>query len=322
MDEQKKGLTADATLIGEVQLDRKALAMRVKVSAFGRTDKQPTEVCAFEATAADAGVLTEAGVSFARARGLKAKPSAKAETPFRIEEVVTDFESSLRKWDRSPVELEVRYDGKPVAIDDAKGEGAVVPAPRPGQKVTLRLRHRKDDEYTYGVVVRVNGENTVDPEKTDPLPINNRKWVLAPGKTATLDGFQLGERKSRSFEVVPLSDADAPEVRYSDRLGTIEVVVFRERTKDDRRAEELPPDDPKVINRGGLAKDEDAPSGLKELQAELRMREAKAAGARGRGIGVITKGEEKESEVKVVAFEPSPEPVASLTVRYVKPPAK
>jgi hypothetical protein len=308
--ERENGMPAEAFLTGLAHLDRKAGVMNVRVRAFDCKGKE-RDVCTFvAAAAADPAVMTEAGVSFARARG----------DDSLLEKIYARRESPLTALEKAPVEFTLLYGGEPVTVreqKDADDEEAVVRAPRAGQKVTLRLKHRGEDKETYGVVVKVNGENTVDPERTHPTPIHNRKWVLTPGARTTIIGFQSDDKVARAFRVVPLSEAESSEQRYPDKFGTIEVVVFRAKKKGDPESAE--PDEVTAAISRGLPGVGGAPTELKALQDELTSKRGKGT-ARGLGLvrdGAIQPGEEERSPVKAVAFDPAPDPVASITIRYV-----
>jgi hypothetical protein len=224
----------------------------------------------------------------------------------------------LKAMEKAPVGFEVLYDGSAVEVK-AQADGddieAFVPPPAPGQKVTFRLTHRLRDKETYGVVVKVNGENTIDPDRSEPEAIANRKWMLYPGKTGVIDGFQLGKDKSREFRVVPLSEA---EQRYPDKFGTIEVVLFRTKKKGKPAPEG--PDDEKIISRGKVGHGKGAPLTLRALKGELEdlLKKGGGDGRGARGEGAILPGTVKESKVTAVAFDPDPDAAASLTIRYVQ----
>jgi hypothetical protein len=323
----EKGLTAEALLTGLAHVDRKTGLMSVTVTAFDCRGREK-EVCRFVASAAsDPPVLTEAGISYARGRGDdpeepsigSADPKSKGKPEPVLEPMPLQVPANpLKAMEKAPVGFEVLYDGSAVEVK-AQADGddieAFVPPPAPGQKVTFRLTHRLRDKETYGVVVKVNGENTIDPDRSEPEAIANRKWMLYPGKTGVIDGFQLGKDKSREFRVVPLSEA---EQRYPDKFGTIEVVLFRTKKKGKPAPEG--PDDEKIISRGKVGHGKGAPLTLRALKGELEdlLKKGGGDGRGARGEGAILPGTVKESKVTAVAFDPDPDAAASLTIRYVQ----
>ena len=122
--------------------------------------------------------------------------------------------------------LEVLYDGRPVPLE-IRGGQALVREPQEGQKVTLVLRKTDATPDRYGVVLMVNGENTLYRERQSPP--NCQKWILSPQDPAiTVHGFQGDEGKAETFRVLSRAESAKDAMDYGSDVGTISLVVFRE----------------------------------------------------------------------------------------------
>jgi hypothetical protein len=190
-----------------------------------------------------------------------------------------------------------------------------VPTPRTNQAFALRLKNT-DREETYGVVLKLNGQNTIKHEQQDALDC--KKWILEPGKTVTVRGYQLNEKDRDDFKVQSPRESEQNEVYYGDNAGTINLVVFRS-----GKAEEVlvKNDDPvATISRGMLSlRGEPMATDLKRFQEQLRQETGgEQKEARSRGL-VAGSGNIGNSPVDQVTFIPVRVPVLSATIRYYEP---
>jgi hypothetical protein len=211
-----------------------------------------------------------------------------------------------------PIKWTVLYGGQPVAIT-----GNAVPEPKAADRVEFVLSN--PTQGTYAVVLLVNGENTLYQERVAPAAC--RKWVLAPGSSVTIRGFQTSADTVAPFEVLlpgqPIPDA----VRYEEHAGTFRLVVFHGKMTDVNPADnmaKLKPEDAATLarTRGGTRPDGIKPQTLQALQADLRGRFG-TDGARGY---VVKGGATEKFETKSVYFAASPElPVADISLRYFTP---
>ena len=69
----------------------------------------------------------------------------------------------------------------------------------------------------------VNGKNTLYEEEGDPS--HCKAWVLDPGKTYGIDGFQVDNSTRKPFRV--LSDEESAAVAYGPNTGLIQFHIFR-----------------------------------------------------------------------------------------------
>ena len=210
-----------------------------------------------------------------------------------------------------PIKWTVLYDGKPVAPS-----GTSLPEPGPTDRVEFALSN--PTQGTYAVVLLVNGENTLYQERTAPAAC--RKWVLGPGMSVTVRGFQVGPDEVAPFRVLPPEEPLPDAVRYGDHAGTFRLVVFHGKMSEVNPADQTAKADPRDAaslalsrTRGGTRPPGVKPQSLKALQADLRGRLG-AEGAR----GFVVKGASTEKfETRSVFFVASPElPVADISLRY------
>jgi hypothetical protein len=211
----------------------------------------------------------------------------------------------------APVGLEVVYDGRPVPVEFKDGR-AFVREPAEGQSVLLRLRRRDRTADRFGVVLLVNGLNTLGKERLTPLEC--RKWVL--GKDAPpveIRGFQTDAAKAEAFRVLSSEESRKNVMNYGPEAGTVTLVVFRERkgpppplVLDDEG------EDMAAIARGVMPST--PPPSLAALKARLH------AGQPGQAArGLVVEGEGIAAPVRTVEFHADPTPVMVVTVTYYRP---
>jgi len=125
----------------------------------------------------------------------------------------------------APVELQIFYDNKPVALNFVNGE-YFVEAPKPGQKVLFGMVRRDNAvDAKYGVVLQLNGMCTLGMERKPPAEC--QRWVFEKNDPAGfVGGFFKGNKEVSSFTVVPPSKELQTE--YKENLGTISYTIFKE----------------------------------------------------------------------------------------------
>jgi hypothetical protein len=175
--------------------------------------------------------------------------------------------------------------------------------------VSFVLRRKSTGKERLGVVLKVNGENTLHRQRQ--RDIDCTRWILDPGDDPiTIRGFQTGEKTAVPFKVLSREASKEKEVYYGEDVGTISMVVFRE-----KQGEDSPPslteeaEDVAALSRGIFPKER--PKNLGALRVQLRT-EAR------RGL----LGESKEtvkSVVNRVSFKPDPTPVMAATITYYRP---
>jgi hypothetical protein len=223
----------------------------------------------------------------------------------------------------APVGLTIRYDGKPVPFRYGEGSTeAVVPEPREDQEVTFTITKRDAKPVRYGVVLFVNGVNTLDRQRCEPAMCG--KWILEPTHRETqILGFQEGNKAAERFRVLSRPESERDVMHYGRDGGTVSFFVFGEAGASEssspspspspspRRVKELPPD-LALITRGVL------PTGPAETLAALRYRlDTESRGGATRGL--IGFGDRVAFETREVAFRAEPRPLLSATIRYYHP---
>lgn len=216
------------------------------------------------------------------------------------------------------VQLEILYDGRnvPVQLQDGR---AFVAEPRPGQRVEFAIVRTDKAHGRLGVVLRVNGENTLYRQTMRDLDCS--KWILTDDHRRTvIKGYQMpGANTAEQFTVLAAADSAARAVNYGRSVGQIQITVFRE--EDFLNAADLPPtlpdeqeEDLAAISRA--TQPIKTPDNLSALKAQVRT--AGSAGTLTRGL--IVQGQASSHAIRPVKFVPDPTPVMSATITYYTSP--
>ena len=234
--------------------------------------------------------------------------------------------------DYSGYSMTVVVDGAPAVEYAARGR-IYVEALR-GREFTIRLHNPGPGRA--GVALSVDGRNVIDAKRTSVSEAS--KWVIGPGETLEIPGWQISGSTSRRFFFTETERSYAKWLGDTSNVGTIEAVFFRERgdpiaaqprTKDEsrsRRAQEQPLDVQGGVEGGvpgGVAGGigSDAPT----LQSETRARPAPPAPApkaapkkvdeadRFAATGI---GERTGFSVEWVALDLEDRPAARVALRY------
>ncbi len=302
-------VSANAFVTGLVVISPNLRTLTVTVQAFGKQSADLDTVCKFTATA-NARTLAEAGESYL----LKGARGAfdDATLLVKADESAADIKSGKEDFPleakESPVELKIVYGGEEARVSKGK-----VREPKEGQEVTFVLKNKGTE--TYGVVLMVNGENTIYRERLDPASCY--KWILDPGEEIKVRGYQTNLKEFVKFTVLSPEESAKNEMNYNEHAGTFSLIVFRNKKKDeppvlvkDDAVQELA-----AISRGSLTlESKPNPSTLKALQSRLKKRESNASDPDQRGY--VVPGQKTEGSVKQVSFKADPIPVMSCTIRY------
>ena len=134
-----------------------------------------------------------------------------------------------------PIDIEICYGDKPATIDfrseDPNHVGAFIDEPHEQQTVKVILKRRNSaDTNRYGVLLRVNGWNTIGKQNLPDAQC--AIWILEPDKPLMLvDGFQIthgNDGKREPFRVAARSENKALEDLYGQDVGLISIAVFNE----------------------------------------------------------------------------------------------
>lgn len=172
-----------------------------------------------------------------------------------------------------------------------------------GRDFTVRLSNPTSERIA--VALSVDGRNVVDAKRTSAK--GAAKWVLAPGQTVEIPGWQISGETSRKFFFTDTARSYAKWLGDTRNVGTIEAVFFRE-----KRRWASPPAVEREMDSG--APEPEASSSLRrqDSPAAGAMRERKEAD-RFAATGI---GERTEHPVRWIEFDEEPDPAARIAVRY------
>ena len=308
---------ADAFVTGTTLVSKDLRTLTVSLLYFTRDDNKLAPLIDDFEAASRPGDLSEMGESFVlrgailedAADPTPAKELEREEKAVAAAATVKDQEAKHPLEERPPVALTATYDGKFVPVEYRDGK-AFLPEPREGQKVALVLR-RDGTKERYGVVLKVNGENTLYREKLPDLQC--RRWIMDPGDGPyTIKGYQKDAKTTEEFRVLSAAESKAREINYGTDVGTITLTVFRERKGKAKPADvtdhgaELAAVSKGSLPGGGGGKAKN----YNALKAQL-LDEANR--------GVIVEGAPVNNPVQTVKFDPDPIPVMSATIVYYRP---
>jgi len=316
-------IDADYFLTGTAAISADLKTIKVKVQGFGK-DGKLDELLEFRA-AVDSRLMTEGGYSYVvpadkydnLARG---RPEAQRHqqiiesTPKqdKVEPLVVN-EPAFPDLKEAPIDVMVMYNNSPVKIENGR-----VPEPTAETKIKFVVKNKTDK--TLGVVLKINGENSVFRERSEGLLCH--KWILAPKGEVTVTGFQESFEKENKFKVLPPRQSRENEINYGSNAGTFQIAVFTgSMSEQEPKVEQVVSREEQsvaAIARGNPSVGKRRPGTLVSLQADLRGRE-KLNNEGGRGMIVADEVGTKR-EVKKVYFQPTLDlPVALLTIRYYQP---
>lgn len=176
-----------------------------------------------------------------------------------------------------------------------------------GREFTVRLFNPTSERVA--VALSVDGRNVVDAQRTTARKA--AKWVLSPGQTVEIPGWQVSGETSRRFFFTETSRSYAKWLGDTENVGTIEAVFFREKRRwnppialEERVGEASPQTSQDSAAR---RRSEPPPSAAGAPAPESKESDRFAA----TGIGDRT-----SHPVRWTEFEEEPEPAARIAVRY------
>jgi len=191
-----------------------------------------------------------------------------------------------------------------------------------GESFWLRLHNPTAERVA--VALSVDGLNVVDAKRTSAASAT--KWILAPGQTVDIPGWQISGQVARKFFFTDTARSYAKWTGDTRNVGVIEAVFFREKSPLPLRV--APPGQGKKMSRdtaprapeariagsrdGGAAERQSAAHGESSASAPLtegNVRESDRFAATGIG-------ERTSFPVQWVSFEEDPVPEATISLRY------
>ena len=102
-----------------------------------------------------------------------------------------------------------------------------LPAPQPNDRIEFHVRATE----RIGMILRVNGVNTADYDRTEKQINDYSMWVLDPNKDYTIRGFYPTSDKVVLFNAMKRDDVDMSELGNERRIGKIDLDILREAPK-------------------------------------------------------------------------------------------
>jgi len=227
-----------------------------------------------------------------------------------ISQPQADRQHPLVPSSNSPIQFEVWYDGQRQSLEFRNG-AAFMKEPREGQKVSFIVTRNEADKKRLGVLVRVNGENTLYRERTPDRRASI--WILEPSLTKfSVQGYQLDKGTRQDFRVLSDRESQNRTIDYGRNIGLVSIVVYQERS----------------TSKPILS--EDQIDLAVQSQAQLPVRTAPSRGQLGKSLfdqlmdqdgtrGLIAEGESKAAAINTVTFDRDPTPVMATSIRYYAP---
>ena len=175
-----------------------------------------------------------------------------------------------------------------------------------GRNFTLRLSNPTGERVA--VALSVDGHNVVDAKRTSAA--GAAKWILSPGQTVEIPGWQVSGETSRKFFFTETARSYAKWLGDTRNVGTIEAVFYRE-----KRPEPVP-----VVEglAGSLDERQDRPlrMGAPPAAESGSSRERRAGKSEADRFAATGIGERTTFPVRWVEFDEEPEPSARIALRY------
>ena len=197
---------------------------------------------------------------------------------------------------RGASDLSMRVLVNGAALPEYASRGRLYVEAAKGREFTIRLSNPTAGRVA--VALSVDGRNVIDAHRTNDRDAT--KWVLDPGQTIDIPGWQISGETSRRFFFTETSQSYAKWLGDTANVGTIEAVFFRERV---RPAAIAPKDERGASSNAAPA----AP--MRQSAAEPRARDAESYAATGIG-------ERTAFPVERVSFDADPTPAARVAIRY------
>ncbi|HEY6049721.1 MAG TPA: hypothetical protein VIZ58_00625 [Thermoanaerobaculia bacterium] len=232
--------------------------------------------------------------------------------------------SPLSAAGTGPYSMTVLVDGVPAPEYAARGR--VYLEALKGRNFSILLGNPTGERVA--VALSVDGRNVIDAKRTSAASAT--KWILGPGQTAEIPGWQVSGQTARRFFFTETKRSYAKWLGDTANVGTIEAVFYRERQPVYPRPVWREEARDSAARDRGAAGDGSVPSppASDEPANELR-REAKAraqSGAAQAAPAPLEKesdsyaatgiGERTQFEVQWVRFQEDPNPAGRISLRY------
>jgi hypothetical protein len=174
-----------------------------------------------------------------------------------------------------------------------------------GRNFTLRLSNPTAERVA--VALSVDGRNVVDAKRTTAA--GAAKWILSPGQTVEIPGWQVSGETSRRFFFTETSRSYAKWLGDTRNVGTIEAVFYRE-----RRPEPAPVAEGQA---GSLEERDERPLRMNAPPAAAgNSRERRAEKSEADRFAATGIGDRTQFPVRWIEFDEEPDPAARIALRY------
>jgi hypothetical protein len=192
----------------------------------------------------------------------------------------------------SVVKFDVYYNGQLVTWTADNR----LPAPQANDQIEFHVRSTE----RIGMILRVNGVNTADYDRSEKDINDYTKWVLEPNKDFTIRGFYPSADKVVLFTAAARDEVDASELGNERRIGKIDLEIFREAPKA-AAAPKNPIADPEISTRKMDLRGTETGTNSAEVAGKLRkLASRKMSVTKGRTL--IVGGDVEQAEVKTTTF--------------------
>jgi hypothetical protein len=179
-----------------------------------------------------------------------------------------------------------------------------------GRNFSLRVANPTSERVA--VALSVDGRNVIDAKRTSAQ--GAAKWVLAPGETIDIPGWQVSGETSRRFFFTETARSYAKWLGDTRNVGTIEAAFFLEKRRRPLRVPGVTGRVEEEASSGEVRDRADAPappSAESGRDAGSAQRKSEADRFAATGIGDRT-----DFSVQWVAFEEERNPAARIAIRY------
>jgi hypothetical protein len=217
------------------------------------------------------------------------------------------------------VGVSVEIDGQPTSLYPAPdGSGRFYVEARKGCRYSVLLANRTGERI--GVVLAVDGLNAISGGRDTG---RGRMYVLDPWQRTTVQGWRTSLQEVRRFTFVDEQASYATRSgKANEKMGWIEVAIYRERRAFVHAVAPTPPPRPEPYEVEGQSADKsEAPAQRAQRDSAEAAAPSGVAGAPARSYPGTGWGPRADDPVVLVSFDPETDPSQRVTVRYEYRPA-
>jgi hypothetical protein len=183
-----------------------------------------------------------------------------------------------------------------------------------GRSFSLRIHNPTVERVA--VALSVDGINVVDAKRTTASAAT--KWILGPGQTAEIPGWQVSGQTSRRFFFTETARSYAKWIGDARNVGVIEAVFFREKVQRVAPLRVAPPAPPSEAsgNSAGESPSGRGEAGASEKKARADAPRSASVERESDSFAATGIGDRTDFPVRWVSFEEEPVPAASIALRY------